>query len=147
MYDELVKKIRHCATDPMHCLSCGEDKDGRCFARLMTQAADAIEELSKDRNNWKGTAKEEREMYWHWFDNYQKDVPSWIPVTEQLPSDFVSVQAHMTDAGYFPPVREAYVVNENWFFPALKEFHPVDMWKRFDEPQKEKRLCGGKTIF
>ena len=47
MYDKLVKKIRHCATDPMHCLSCGEDKDGRCFARLMKQAADAIEELSK----------------------------------------------------------------------------------------------------
>ena len=45
MYDELIKKIRHCATDPMHCLSCVEDKDGRCFARLMTQAADAIERL------------------------------------------------------------------------------------------------------
>ena len=43
MYDELLKKIRHCATDPMHCLSCAEDKDGRCFARLMTQSADAIE--------------------------------------------------------------------------------------------------------
>lgn len=49
MYDELVKKIRHCATDPMHCLSCGEDKDGRCFMRLMTQAADAIEELITER--------------------------------------------------------------------------------------------------
>lgn len=47
MYDELIKKIRHCATDPMHCLSCSEDKDGRCFKRLMTQAADAIEELQK----------------------------------------------------------------------------------------------------
>lgn len=47
MYDELLKKIRHCATDPMHCLSCAEDKDGRCFARLMTQSADAIEELKK----------------------------------------------------------------------------------------------------
>lgn len=46
MYDELVKKMRRCATDPMHCLSCGEDKDGRCFKRLMTQAADAIEELT-----------------------------------------------------------------------------------------------------
>ena len=45
MYDELVKKVRHCVTDPMHCLSCDEDKDGRCFKRLMTHAADAIEEL------------------------------------------------------------------------------------------------------
>ena len=49
MYEELVKKIRHCATDTMHCLSCVEDKDGRCFKRLMTQATDAIEELSKPR--------------------------------------------------------------------------------------------------
>lgn len=49
MYDELVKKIRHCATDPMHFLSCVEVKDGRCFKRLMTQAADAIEELSKPK--------------------------------------------------------------------------------------------------
>lgn len=47
MYDELITKIRHCATDPMHCLSCSEDKDGRCFSRLMKQAADAIEALSK----------------------------------------------------------------------------------------------------
>lgn len=58
MYDELVRKIRHCATSPMHCLSCSEDKDGRCFKRLMTQAADAVEKLSK---------------------------PRWIPVSEKLP--------------------------------------------------------------
>lgn len=56
MYDELVKKIRHCATDPMHCLSCVEDKDGRCFARLMTQAADAIEKLSKKVDEWQEEA-------------------------------------------------------------------------------------------
>ena len=73
-------------------------------------------------------------------DKYKCEVnafPKWIPVTERLPSDFVSVQAHMTDAGDFPSVREAYVVEEGWFFPALKGFHPVDMWKQFDEPPKE----------
>lgn len=73
MYDELVKKIRHCATDPMHCLSCGEDKDGRCFKRLMTQAADAIEALSKlaldEHNRAAVVAWEHR----------------WIPVSERLP--------------------------------------------------------------
>lgn len=73
MHDELVKKIRHCATDPMHCLSCGEDKDGRCFARLMTQAADAIEALSKlalsEHNRAAKLAWERR----------------WIPVAERLP--------------------------------------------------------------
>lgn len=71
MYDELVKELR----DPCpheNCVVC-------------QKAADAIEELSKDRDNWKATAKEEREAYWHWFDQYQKDVPRWIPVTERLP--------------------------------------------------------------
>lgn len=68
MYDELVKELRHCATDPMHCLSCGEDKDGRCFARLMTQAADAIEELSVVVRAQKAV-----------LDKF----PRWIPVTEQ----------------------------------------------------------------
>lgn len=73
MYDELVKKIRHCATDPMHCLSCGEDKDGRCFKRLMTQAADALEELIcevADEHNARLDAE-----------NRQR----WISVTERLP--------------------------------------------------------------
>lgn len=41
----------------------------------LEEAADAIEELSKDRDNWKATAKEEREGYWYWFDKYQKDIP------------------------------------------------------------------------
>lgn len=45
--ERLVEKMRHCATDPMPCLSCNEVNDGRCFKRLMMQAADVIEELSK----------------------------------------------------------------------------------------------------
>lgn len=80
MYDELLKKIRHCATDPMHCLSCGEDKDGRCFKRLMTQAADAIEELSEQ------------------FDNMNEAnialygaLPKWIPVSEQIPDEYTTI--------------------------------------------------------
>ena len=73
MYDELVKKIRHCATDPMHCLSCAEDKDGRCFKRLMTQAADAIEKMSEAYD------KLSRHM-----DDLAALMPRWIPVTEQL---------------------------------------------------------------
>ena len=79
MYDDLVKKIRHCATDPMHCLSCGEDKDGRCFKRLMTQAADAIEQLSNAGSAY-GRG---------WTLGYDagraESKPRWIPVTERLP--------------------------------------------------------------
>jgi hypothetical protein len=87
MYDELVKRIWECASG--ECFNCSQytptTNASVCQKELMKQAADAIEELSKDRDNWKTTAKEEREMYWHWFDNYQRDVPRWIPVTERLP--------------------------------------------------------------
>ena len=77
MYDELVKRLRE-AAEYVPCIMDREDA---------IKAADAIEELSKDRDNWKATAKEEREGYWHWFDNYQRDVPRWIPVTERLPDE------------------------------------------------------------
>ena len=87
MYDELVKKIRHCATDPMHCLSCGEDKDGRCFKRLMTQAADAIEELQQIAEHYEETSKE----YFKYACYYRERVPHWIPVTEQLPETHESI--------------------------------------------------------
>lgn len=74
MYDELVRALR---VEPFEVESAG-------LAKVMNAAADAIEELSKDRDKWKATAKEERDAYRHWFDQYQKDVPRWIPVTEQL---------------------------------------------------------------
>ena len=63
--DELVKRLRDFAVE----LRKAED------VLLVRDAADAIEELSEDRDNWKATAKEEREAYWHWFDQYQKDAP------------------------------------------------------------------------
>ena len=61
----------------------------------------------------------------------------WVPVSVGLPPDFVSVQAHIVGAEPFPSVREAYVIGDKWFFPALKEFLPVDKWKEFEEPPKE----------
>lgn len=60
----------------------------------------------------------------------------WISVKERLPEEFVSVLAHMTDAGEFPPMREAYVVCGRFFFPALKEVHPVDYWMKMPEAPK-----------
>ena len=61
----------------------------------------------------------------------------WIPVTEQVPDNFVSVLGFMTDAGPFPAVRECYSVGDNFFFPALEECHPVSHWKPLPEPPKE----------
>ena len=130
MYEELVKRLRNCTSDTVEdCAGCpyqGGYKGTYCMNGLVAEAADAIEELQAQLMYSNDAAKKIAEK-----------VPKWIPVTEDTPSDFVSVQAHMTDAGQFPSVREAYTVDGLWFFPALKEFHPVDAWKRFDEPPKE----------
>ena len=52
---------------------------------------------------------------------YKLSPTAWIPVTERLPQNFVSVLGYMTDAGDFPPVRECYTVGNAFFFPALQE--------------------------
>ena len=58
----------------------------------------------------------------------------WIPVTERLPKNFISVLGYMTDAGDFPPVRECYTVGNAFFFPALGDVHPVSHWMPLPEP-------------
>ena len=46
MYDELVKRLKNCATQAAPCLTCDMTDDGSCIETLMKQAADAIEELT-----------------------------------------------------------------------------------------------------
>ena len=60
----------------------------------------------------------------------------WIPVTERKPKNFVSVLGYMTDAGDFPPVRECYTVGNAFYFPALRDVHPVSHWMEMPEPPK-----------
>ena len=46
MYEELVKRLRNCATQPAPCNTCDLAEDGSCSDTQMKQSADAIEELS-----------------------------------------------------------------------------------------------------
>lgn len=62
--------------------------------------------------------------------------PSWISVDERLPKEFESVLGFMTDAGDFPPVRECYLVGGVFFFPALRDRHPVSHWMPLPDPPK-----------
>lgn len=64
-------------------------------------------------------------------------IQNWIPVTERLPVNFVSVLGYMIDAGEFPPVRECYTVGNAFFFPALGDIHPVSHWAEMPKPPKE----------
>ena len=61
MYEELVKRLR--------------SHNGWALNKTLDEAADAIEELEKEVQNWKITAGEEASGLEHWFENYQKDVP------------------------------------------------------------------------
>ena len=68
---------------------------------------------------------------------FQNGNSSWISVEEEKPVDFVSVLGFMTDAGEFPPVRECYRVGGAFFFPALRDIHPVSHWMPLPNPPKE----------
>lgn len=47
MYDDLVRRLRKCATEAGACKTCELDSNPSCTDVLMEQAADAIEELQK----------------------------------------------------------------------------------------------------
>ena len=63
--------------------------------------------------------------------------PQWIPVSEWLPENFVSVLGYMPASEPFPPVRECYTVGKSFFFPALDDIQMVTHWMPLPEPPKE----------
>lgn len=140
MYDELVKKIRHCATDPMHCLSCGETKDGQCFKRLMTQAADAIVALC---NLCASQSKDCSEAVAKYLELWAKQ-PRWIPVTERLPQ---SQGPFLTRYGFGDVSKETgqFFYGVLYYFYADVDPHwqhesagiEVTHWMPLPEPPKE----------
>ena len=133
MYEELVMRLRNCATEAAPCKTCDMTEDSSCSDTLMKQAADAIEKLSKDRDKWEATAKEERAAYWHWCDNYQKDVPRWISVKDKLPQVAEWVLAMSDD--YILPV-EVFRGDSCWMDVLMHEVS-VTHWMPLPEPPKE----------
>ena len=142
MYDELVKRLREMSEwSNIKWEDYSDDAQ-----ETMGEAADAIEELSEDRDSWKATAKVEREAYWHWFDQYQKDVPRWIPVTERLPEKYAPVLVCYRSYNTGEPMADcnAYVDGDGdwcWHdgFPASGERVCVSIthWMTLPEPPKE----------
>lgn len=77
MYEELVKNLRVCSKCDFgqNCDECTQDtEDAFCCDKLLSKAADAIEDLSK-------TLDEEVEINTALICN----MPVWIPVSERLP--------------------------------------------------------------
>lgn len=57
----------------------------------------------------------------------------WIPVAERLPDEYVPVLGHMTDTDGFSPVRECFLIDNEFWFPALLTTWPVDRWAELPE--------------
>lgn len=82
MYDDLVKRMRICATEAAACKTCELDSNPSCTDELMKQAADAIEELQKAvmrLEEESGILDELPTIYIY--------PTKWIPVTERLPEE------------------------------------------------------------
>ena len=79
MYENLVKRLRVCASDSP-CLDCPERYSvGRCFDNIKKEAADAIEEVNliaeSNRRSMEAWAAESARAH--------DMIPRWIPVTEK----------------------------------------------------------------
>lgn len=87
MYDDLVKRLRSCTSDTVEdCAGCpyqGGYKGTYCMNGLITEAADAIEELKKVLDAVSDAHNEGYDVgYWAGRRDYET---KWIPVTERLP--------------------------------------------------------------
>ena len=66
------------------------------------------------------------------------NVPSWIPVTERLPKEFISVLVTIPCKHPLPVVKEAYLANGFWATKmAIFTENDVTHWMPMPEPPKE----------
>jgi len=88
MYDDLVRRLRKCATEAGACKTCELDSNPSCTDVLMEQAADAIEHLIEECDVYRKAMTDEhnRAAKFAWEKEH-----CWIPVTERLPERFKSV--------------------------------------------------------
>lgn len=138
MYDELVKRLRYCSEEHSGCGTCELSDTCVLRKRLLLQAADAIEELSRFKEECDGCGDKVRSV----IEKLQKMIPHWIPVTEQPPFK-------VGDDGY-----NGYLVYANGYYEIADyttdkldnvpcfhvngEYEPdVTHWMPLPEPPKE----------
>lgn len=77
MYEEILRTLRACHDAEYGCSRCKYQNSLGCREKLMSKAADAIEELNKDLNFQIRAVRAEIESV----------KPHWIPVDERLPEN------------------------------------------------------------
>ena len=148
MYGELVRQMRACCNgEPCEEANCcfNPKSDLDCIEQLLTKAADAIEELSEQRDlaltrlcEWCGVCSKEHRDAWGCDDIarlQELQLPRWIPVTERLPEDGAEVLA-WSQSGF------AYVdwwIDGAWKVNSLVDgkYEFVTHWMPLPEPPKE----------
>lgn len=152
-YEELVKFLRselcvpyttmktmHEAADAIEELQAAVERE-KTYTQFWEYAAktykEQYEKMEKKMLDWKATAEDWRDAYYHWFENYQNDVPKWIPVTERLPEENVCV---LVWGGYFAKVMETAILDDGLFYSAWDnrtEMFGVTRWMPLPTPPKE----------
>lgn len=57
----------------------------------------------------------------------------WYNAQEKRPLQFQSVMGHMVNAFPSMGVRECYMVGDDFYFPAIRQIHEIDMWAYYPE--------------
>jgi hypothetical protein len=121
MYETLVTALRKV------------DEYDRGYAKLMYDAADAIEELQKQRDEWESHAALAESF-----------AQGWIPVTERLPEEYVDVLCYYEYYRYgeyncmFRTIDRGYYGNGIWGGEAGQGHkNKVLAWMPLPEPPKE----------
>lgn len=123
MYEKLVESLRNCVADENGCcFQCPEDCNGPCQENLMTEAADAIEELATKLATLQDSCK-------------------WISVTERLPDLYEDVQILFPNnqaAGFYDGCGWCTYTGDTWYsMVGEEEVKPTHWAKKLPEPPKE----------
>lgn len=136
MYDEMIKRLRTCA-NLGDCMDCQYRKpDNRfCLDNMLKEAADAIEELNRFKEECDGCGDKARGV----IEKLQKMIPHWIPATERLPEVFKLVLVNIPGMLPHPTVQEAFrEKNGMWYSNGFRYgADEITHWMPLPEPPKE----------
>lgn len=141
MYDELKERCRACSQGCIYPSECSYfDKPPlRCMRQLLSEAFDAIEELSKLVDE--SIPKDDAEIL-----IAEVAKPHWIPVTERLPEKERETYWICTDSGYQCECRwtnNKYGLGESdnwgWHIMDIPQYQKVIAWRELPDPYEPSR--------
>ena len=138
VYDELVRRLRNCISDTVEdCAGCpyiGGYNGTYCMNGLITEAADAIDELTRENESLAKSVNEASEILRR----------RWIPVTERLPKQEKRTYWICTDSGHQCECRwtnnvyNIFGIGESdewaWNIADVPQYHKVMAWMFLPEP-------------